>query len=189
MAQAGTARIASLADGERLAGLTEKENYEIEQYEKIVQLRDMVLSGKHPTIKLPPGLKAIADSLPARVKTASVADVRSAVSKDQQAVPENLAKVVEVDAPPAAEKPVASQVACRSAQRPLTSGRTEINPILLEKSDELIRAEFQLQRQRLERSLREELEERRGSKPPQGSLGVFDLSSKLPLCHYPLMRT
>jgi hypothetical protein len=39
--------------------------------------------------------------------------------------------------------------------------KSEINPILLEKSDDLIKAEIQLQRQRLERALREQIEQQR----------------------------
>ncbi|KAA8571886.1 hypothetical protein EYC84_001838 [Monilinia fructicola] len=38
---------------------------------------------------------------------------------------------------------------------------SEINPILLEKSDDLIKAEIQLQRQRLERALREQMDQHR----------------------------
>jgi len=41
------------------------------------------------------------------------------------------------------------------------NSKSEINPILLEKSDDLIKAEIQLQRQRLERALREQIEQQR----------------------------
>ena len=50
-----------------------------------------------------------------------------------------------------------------STSRPFAIGNTEINPIFLEKSEELKKAEIGLQRQRLERGLREEVEAKKSS--------------------------
>jgi len=47
-----------------------------------------------------------------------------------------------------------------------SSGRAEIDPIFLEKSEDLIRAEIQLQRTRAEKALREQLEQHRSASKP-----------------------
>ncbi|KAB5572390.1 hypothetical protein GE09DRAFT_1099271 [Coniochaeta sp. 2T2.1] len=71
-----------------------------------------------------------------------------------------------------------------SSTRPFApSGSTEINPVLLEKSVDLVRAERHLKRQRLERSLKEEADERRLSTkatlPPSEVLPQFDVADVL----------
>jgi hypothetical protein len=63
------------------------------------------------------------------------------------------------------------------------TSKSEINPILLEKSDDLIKAEIQLQRQRLERALREQIEQQRITAKAllqtSESLPNFDISEVL----------
>jgi hypothetical protein len=56
------------------------------------------------------------------------------------------------------------------------SGKPEINPVLLEKSDDLIKAEIQLQRQRVERSLKEQLEQRRTASKASEQLAELDVA-------------
>lgn len=60
-------------------------------------------------------------------------------------------------------------------------GKPEINPILLQKSDELIKAEIQLQRQRLERALRDDLDQQRAATKNAHAepLADFDLKEVL----------
>ncbi|KAK3190436.1 hypothetical protein K4F52_003457 [Lecanicillium sp. MT-2017a] len=121
------------------------EAYALEQYEKILRFQDAILSGKHATIKVPSS--AVADvGLPALAASTAV----SQLAKDD--------KLVAGGGDSSAAK----------AQHGVVPGQTsEFNPVLLEKSDELIRAEIQLQRQRLERALREEVDQRRASKHAQ----------------------
>lgn len=68
-------------------------------------------------------------------------------------------------------------------QYPCTLNASEINPILLTKSDDLVRAELGLQRQRLERTLRDQLELRKQEskqKPSaQDTKPDFDVSEVL----------
>lgn len=62
------------------------------------------------------------------------------------------------------------------------SGSVQFDPVLLTKSDDLIKAELQLQRQRLERTLGDQLQQNRvASKPPQhaDALADFDLADVL----------
>lgn len=62
------------------------------------------------------------------------------------------------------------------------TGNVQFDPVLLTKSDDLIKAELQLQRQRLERSLADQLQQHRAaSKPSQhaDALADFDLADVL----------
>ncbi|QYS93454.1 hypothetical protein H0G86_000829 [Trichoderma simmonsii] len=166
------------ANASASAKLTEKEAKEIEEYEKIVRFRDAILAGTHPTIKLPPGLKASSHSIinyarppsePGEVDTRP-GSLQQSAEKTQSQNPSLLR--------PAAD---ASATAADSRHpKPFATRTTEINPILLEKSDELVRAEIQLQRQRIERSLRDDIEQRRVSKQVQAEpVNEFDLSDVL----------
>jgi hypothetical protein len=136
------------------------ELHDVQQYARIVQFRDAVLSGTHPTIKLPAEHVAI-------LQTASRPHI-SGLSHDGlevgAQVPSSDSQLADVNA----------------GERALVSRKPEINPILLEKSDELIRAELQIQRQRIERALKEEVEQRRGAKFDKAEpLADFDLSEVL----------
>ena len=127
------------------------EAYALEQYEKILRFHDAILSGKHATIKVPPRAGDPEHLVEAATATSQHGlgngDARDCVSSAAKAQPGGV-------------------VSSRSL-----AATSEFNPVLLEKSDELIRAEIQLQRQRLERALREEVEQRRASKHAQPSDG------------------
>lgn len=168
----------TLAESNAPAGLTEKEIHEIQQYEKILRFRDTVLTGKHPSIKLPPGLKGLALSSSERTKPSLPTGVNSASLNHPTVSSANDSKQSESRPAPA---DVDGLVGIQTPQpRSFGSGATEINPILLEKSDDLIRAELQLQRNRLERALKEEVEQRRVLKHAQAEpLVLFDLSDVL----------
>ncbi|KAL7938076.1 hypothetical protein V8C35DRAFT_290805 [Trichoderma chlorosporum] len=158
--------------------LTEKEAKEIEQYEKIVQFHDSIFAGTHPTSKLPPGLKASSQSsLPYTRAPSEPGEVDT--RPDALRRP---AQGIQSQNPGLTQPPVGDGVAATDSQhpKPFATGTTEINPILLEKSDELVRAEIQLQRQRIERSLRDEIEQRRVSKQVQAEPVIeLDLSDVL----------
>ncbi|KAJ3530686.1 hypothetical protein NM208_g9212 [Fusarium decemcellulare] len=149
---------AHLAGDDVLSNLAESQRHRIQQYEKIVRFEDAILSGKHPSIKPPSNLIASAQSS-THPRGAAVIEIDAAgfqSDKSQYTVAK-------------AQKPGMSASLGQSilpsstpkASRPYGSGSTEINPIFLEKSDDLVKAELQLQRQRLERALRDEVEQRR----------------------------
>ncbi|KAL7950358.1 hypothetical protein V8C42DRAFT_310312 [Trichoderma barbatum] len=158
--------------------LTEKEAKEIEEYEKIVRFRDAILAGNHPTIKLPPGLKALSSPI---LNYARAPSEPGEVDTRPEAL-QQLAEGLETQNPSLPQPPADVSTTAPDAQhpKPFATGTTEINPILLEKSDELVRAEIQLQRQRIERSLRDDIEHRRVSKQVQAEPVIeFDLSDVL----------
>ncbi|KND93350.1 hypothetical protein TOPH_02337 [Tolypocladium ophioglossoides CBS 100239] len=179
MAQAEATR-APVSAANSPVGFTDKEAYEIQQYEKIVQLRDAILSGTHRFIKPPDTQGALAQSFLGSASTAAHAGVndshhRGLQSSTTKAKNPGLGAVAIADGGSAPAPPVNPQPL--GAGR---AGRAGINPILLEKSIELVRAELALQRQRLERALRDEVEQRRVSKLPQGErYSDLDLSDVL----------
>ncbi|KAF4126778.1 hypothetical protein GMORB2_0515 [Geosmithia morbida] len=147
----------------------------IRQYERIVQLRHAVLAGLHPTIKLPPGVAPVSrtqSTSHSRDATQTPCEPQAGVQHSHQSAPRETSLP---DVPSAASAPDVLE-----AKRSYGSGSTEINPILLEKSAELVKAEFRLQRQRLERDLKVEFEQRRGLKQSRAEALVdYDIAEVL----------
>ncbi|KAK7402827.1 hypothetical protein QQX98_011419 [Neonectria punicea] len=159
-------------------GLANSRRREIQQYEKIVRFQEAVLSGNHPSIKTPPHLIATAQS--------SIHPIDGTIKPDAPARRFGNSKSFAANAQQPAVSLSATQPAISAgasgATKFFATGNTEINPILLEKSDDLVKAELQLQRQRLERALREEVDQRRAAtkNTTQGEpLADFDLSDVL----------
>lgn len=170
MAQ-GSAALANMPEGKSASSHSANELYDIQQYNKIVEFRDAILSGKHPKVKLPPGITA--SQSPSRPPNAAV------LFKGKGPSAKNL-QYFAANGAPLSLPPSASSVAVSTKAR-FGSGNVEINPILLEKSEPLIRAEIKLQRQKLERALRDEVEQRRGYPRIKDAepLTDFDLSDVL----------
>ncbi|QUC17210.1 uncharacterized protein UV8b_01451 [Ustilaginoidea virens] len=156
MAQAASAASTLPTNGLSLNRLAEKEAYELQQYNKIIRLRDAIIAGKHPTITVPRSLAASPKPVP-----------------------------LHNEGPRAAAEPAlhgaGGPVATAPLTRPDASARHEPNrdSDSLEKSDQLVIAELQLQRQRLERALKDEFEQRRSS----FKVGQAEPSSDLDLSH------
>lgn len=157
MAQAVPAASPVPSGGLGLAKLSEKEAFELGQYEKIIQIRDAIISGKHPTITLHRSSNASSDSsIPPRRNVSH--------SKAPRQRQDNNAS--------------ASLV----SSQPEVTAQPELNPIVLEDSDKLVKAELQIQRQRLERALKDEAEQRfvekLGYAEPSSELDLSDVLAK-----------
>ncbi|KPI41133.1 uncharacterized protein AB675_7916 [Cyphellophora attinorum] len=112
---------------------------DVAEYRKILKLRDEVLRGVHPRLNVPAHLAQDVPLLPQLTTQPMLATP----SVPQLAVP---------------------QTSQRDAQKsPAMPAITPsgINPVLLTKSDDLVRAETGLQRQRLEKALKEQFEHKR----------------------------
>ncbi|KAH7384853.1 hypothetical protein BKA64DRAFT_681591 [Cadophora sp. MPI-SDFR-AT-0126] len=163
-----------LANG---VSLTAEELREILEYEKIVQFRDAVLAGTHPRIKIPPHLAG-------KQISRGISSPSSTTPRPNQSTP-----VMRTTPGSRADDSTSFFNRSPNNLRPTgnapvpMSSKSEINPILLEKSDDLIKAEIQLQRQRLERGLREQIEQQRITAKAllqtSESLPNFDLSEVL----------
>lgn len=138
--------------------LSAKELREIQEYEKIVQFKDAVLAGTHPRIKVPPHLASKQINASARNISSSTSTTPRQHLHTQPIRTTTGSRVEDVSSFHSRSPNNARSAA--GAHIPMTS-KSEINPILLEKSDDLIKAEMQLQRQRLERGLREQIEQQR----------------------------
>lgn len=152
MAQTATAADPRSGGASSSTKLSDRELFEIQQCEKIIQLRDAILSGKHPTLKVPPGSNTSVEPL-------------------------SLQKTAPYHRPGATQSGRKGKDSFVSPAQPISSGRPELNPIFLEKSEQLIKAELQIQRQRLERAIKEEVEQRRAAKTSQA-----EVISDLDLC-------
>lgn len=191
---------------------------QIEEYGRIISFRDRVLSGKHPTIKVPahltgakpanassqstaiaspPTAAAISASATATIASSAHSppspgrqECRDSAVANRQAFQTNsMQSSVTTNFPGLGSLPVngrsggvASATPSDAPVKPFNPARAEINPILLEKSDHLVKTEIQLQRQRIERALREQLEQKRssgGALQPSEPLPDFDLMDVL----------
>ncbi|KAI1876802.1 uncharacterized protein JN550_000874 [Neoarthrinium moseri] len=151
---------------------------EMQEYHRIVRLRDAILAGTHPRIKVPAPLggklaggqqatgspRASATTTKGPQKAFAADNLQSYRANSQQSA---------VAVPGVATAPSTAGVS-----KPSGLSAPQIDPLLLTKSQELIKAEFQLQRQRLERALREELDERAINKSAEQAAD-FDLSDIL----------
>ncbi|RKF64848.1 hypothetical protein OnM2_015019 [Erysiphe neolycopersici] len=135
------------------AAFTPEQLSNMMEYEKIVQFRNSILAGTHPRVRIHahPELKSTRPDLSSNSHPKS--QLRSYSPNKTEKTP--LLHEEQIT------QSTSSSINFFSASRPAMSKNSEINPILLEKSDDLIKAEIQLQRQRLERGLREQVEHQR----------------------------
>jgi hypothetical protein len=174
-----------------MTGLTKDELHEILECQKIVRFRDAVLSGSHPRIKVPPHLvqKPVRQATSPKAATTTWLDASTIVPGIALTAPsaqsqDNNTSIYN-DRTTNGQGPGPTSGRSQFGGQPISTkaAKSEINPILLEKSEDLIKAEIQLQRQRLERALREQVEQRKLSAKAalqtSESLPDFDLSDVL----------
>lgn len=117
------------------------------EYEKILRLRDEIFSGSHPRLKVPP--HAIRKITP-RVAASSP----SSISQSNNNAALQNASILPFSSSTPIFDPRPASVSRTTPAKPIS----ELDPIFLTKSDDLVRAEMQLQRRRLEQALREQHE-------------------------------
>ncbi|EME47758.1 hypothetical protein DOTSEDRAFT_42105 [Dothistroma septosporum NZE10] len=145
---------------------TEAEEEEL--YTQLLQIRDAVVAGTHAQFTLPP---AVITQLQASIAAASAvafvyadAPAASGLVKKSAAFDsdESIYHAQQAYAAlPGLQAPIAPSLhsAVPATLKPASSGG--LDPIFLEKSDSLVRAESQLKRQRVERELQTQLDQRR----------------------------
>ncbi|KAG5957486.1 hypothetical protein E4U58_005970 [Claviceps cyperi] len=150
---ASTVPSGGLGSGE----LSEKELFELGQYEKIIQLRDVIISRKHSTTAHQHSSNASPDPKPPgqNVPGAKAQSMTHEKHGSAPAVPSQ---------PPVAAEPE------------LKSSRAEI------KSDQRVKDEWQAQRERLERALKDEVEQLRADRAaisePSAEIDSSDVLAK-----------
>ncbi|ORY63140.1 uncharacterized protein BCR38DRAFT_436008 [Pseudomassariella vexata] len=153
--------------GLQATALTADELREIQEYDKIVRFRDRILSGSHPRIKAPTQSLGNGQSRPqfsSQPATETISSsTRQILTKSYQIDNLESFRANSHQSAVAATAALGSSITGVGTSRSFGSGTTEIDPLLLTKSDELIKAELQLQRQKLERTLREQLDQSRAA--------------------------
>ncbi|KIW14188.1 hypothetical protein PV08_06969 [Exophiala spinifera] len=141
---------------------------EASEFQKILRIRDQVFSGDHPRL-----------TVPAHSIRLSSSQTPSTVSQSLLNVPPPLPSSVS----PNRLAGISSRQEETTKANGVASNVSEFDPILLTKSDDLVRAEIQLKRQRLERTLKEQFEQKRQDarrKPaPSEAKPDFDLPAVL----------
>ncbi|KAJ5329868.1 hypothetical protein N7452_010258 [Penicillium brevicompactum] len=154
---------------------------ELLEYQKILAIKDQIFSGTHPRLSVPQHL----------VRKSGSGNGKDASAQAQQPQPTN-AKAKPALEPPSVPDSVkiphqssdstvnTNAPSAPKSDRVVPKPTSEINPIFLTKSDDLLRAEQQLQRQRLERALRDQVElqkkESRQRPAVQDTKPEFDVS-------------
>jgi hypothetical protein len=124
---------------------------EAEFLQKILQIRDEVLASKHPRIYLPPKvIEQVAPRLPQTASSRPTTNGTSNGSSSQLFPPR----------PASSTRPPTSPIP--PTQRPYSakSSSSSIDPILLTKSEHLVKAEQQLKRQQIERALKDQFDKK-----------------------------
>ncbi|OJD29162.1 uncharacterized protein BKCO1_900007 [Diplodia corticola] len=129
-------------------------------YQQLLQLRDEVLAGKHPRLKLPDhALEKLRQQPHARPPSAARPPSNAALNgAAPHAYPHPSHSSSSYNPTPST-----SFARPQSSQRPpaLKPSSSGIDPVLLTKSDDLVRAEIQLKRQRIERTLKDQVDQKR----------------------------
>lgn len=127
------------------------------EYEKILKLRDEVFAGSHPRLRVPahavqpPSAQSLSQSY------LNIPPTSTYPFSASQTHPAN---------PPSKREEEATRYQTQPNGGFTTSARpasnvSEFDPVLLTKSDDLVRAETQLKRQRLEKALKDQFEQKR----------------------------
>jgi hypothetical protein len=132
---------------------------EVDFLKQILQIRDEVFASKHPRIHLPP--KVIEQVAPRPPQTTpptrpSTNGITNGISASQLFPPRPDSSLQQAAQAPEFVSPV------QPIQRPYSakSASSGIDPVLLTKSDHLIRAELQLKRQQIERLLKDQFDKK-----------------------------
>ncbi|KAK4946313.1 hypothetical protein LTR10_014511 [Elasticomyces elasticus] len=151
---------------------------EASEFEKILRIRDEVFSGSHPRLTVPShALRLSASQTPAQSHLNVPPPFPTSASPNRPATTQSRR---EEDA---TQVQVKTNGLASSSIQPASSNVSEFDPIFLTKSDDLVRAEIQLKRQRLEKALKEQFEHKRQDarrKPaPSEAKPDFDLPAIL----------
>ncbi|KAF3388980.1 hypothetical protein F1880_003955 [Penicillium rolfsii] len=162
---------------------------EIKEYERILKISDEIFAGSHPRLKVPQQFvrKPVARNSQHGPPARQIAKGKLSGGSADNVPLANTAQRPHssLQAPPTAGNAPTTSVlnAVAPPFRMPPKPTSEIDPIFLTKSDDLVRAEIQLQRQRVERTLRDMLEQKKQDsklKPAiQDTNPEFDVSDVL----------
>ena len=136
------------------------------EYEKILRVRDEVLSGVHPRLRAAP--KASGDLADKVISSTASSSSKPPFPSSNgipisSSHPHTKASTQKTSSPmtDSVMQPPTTKNSNSSTFSTVQKGPSALDPIFLTKSDDLIRAEMKLERQRIERSLEEQVQQRR----------------------------
>lgn len=141
---------------------SEEELKEILEYEKILRLRDVIYTGKHPRLKV--SAHAAAKVAPRSLQSPSLSAPGPTNGEASTVCQSSMSIATKSNGSHGSVgQPNHPMQRSPNAQRTSTSGTgsSGIDPIFLTKSEDLVKAEIQLQRQRIERALEEQVYQRK----------------------------
>ncbi len=134
---------------------TDQVSKEIVEYEKILRIRDEVFANTHPRLKIsvqPPSQ----DRQPAAKSSPSVQTITNGAPKLPEANQPTAELPMDSDAPPSQTTVSLQKLPNAPRISKSGSGSSGIDPIFLTKSEVLVKAELHQKRQRIERALEEQ---------------------------------
>lgn len=138
---------------------------EIREYEKILKLTEEVFAGTHPRLKVPEKfVRRAPQATQTTASTTTAATTAPELHAPEQVVRKEEERKTNASAPFSVQPGTATPHVAASSSSTATATTkpaSAINPVLLTKSDDLVRAELALQRERIERALREQHERSR----------------------------
>lgn len=153
---------------------------EVREYESILRISDQIFSGSHPRLKVPQQVVR----KPGTRNGLNGPSIQKTGKKKPSVSLSGTSPVLETTGyPKTLPIPPGNAPSTAPAKAPPPHGRvaskpsSEIDPIFLTKSDDLVRAELQLQRQRVERTLRDQVDQKKQGLKPK--LALFDLKPNL----------
>ncbi|MCJ1404509.1 hypothetical protein MMC11_007735 [Xylographa trunciseda] len=160
------------------------QHYAVSEFEKILKIRDEVVAGTHPRLKIlskPDPKVASLKIQPPPGSAPKLANGALAASKAVHVPESTYHNPVLSSQPPTNVLSVKASQARQNLAPAITS--SGLDPIFLTKSEDLIKAETRLQRQRIERALEEQMQQKRqGNRQrisEQEALPDFDVSEVL----------
>lgn len=153
-----------------------------EFYEKLLSLQKEVFAGKHPRIRLP-------ESVLEQVSSRATQDVQASSTAQANGVTNNTASSANGTAAQDLSSVLFPPYTTNPGLPPIpttTRPSSEIDPVLLTKSDVLIRSECALKRQRLERSLDDLVKAKKGQQRDKDNQEIdtrFDVEEILSQAH------
>ncbi|KAK5131026.1 hypothetical protein LTR08_001376 [Meristemomyces frigidus] len=136
-----------------------------ELHAQLMRLQDEVLAGTHAQFKLPPAVVAQLKAAWSVPEVAVAGAVAAAVAVNGAAHTANHHQLQSPHAKPnrlpGLHAPAPPSTATHGATSAYAAKAAGLDPIFLQKSDSLVRAEAQLKRQRIERDLQAQVEQRR----------------------------
>ena len=179
---AATRAIAPQSNGLRPPDQVSKE---IAEYEKILTIRDEIFANTHPRLKLAVQASSQEKSRPVETSLSMQAPRISNKLSEAKSPAANLSKGLHAPASQPngmPEKPADTQGVSTSS-----SGASGIDPIFLTKSEVLVKAELQQKRQRVERALEEQINQKKVMARPrtfeQDVVPEFDVTDVLRKAH------